>query len=80
MLTDEALIGCATALGLDFNRFTRELRPHVCAAGIREDVASGIDIGASGTLTFYINDRCHDAPYDLETLLLAIEDATRGRP
>ena len=79
VLTDEALIGYAMALGLDSNRFARELRQHVYAARIREDVTGGIDNGVSGTPTFYINDRWHDAPYDLETLLLAVGDATRGR-
>jgi protein-disulfide isomerase len=80
VLTDEALLGYATALGLDSNRFTCELRQHVYAARIREDVASGIDSGVNGTPTSYINDRCHNAPYDLETLLLAVEDTTRERP
>ena len=79
VLTDEALIGYATTLGLDSNRFARELREHLYAARVREDTASGIDSGVNGTPTFYINGARHDAPYDLETLLGAVSAAARGR-
>ena len=77
-LTDEAPIGYAKALGLDTTRFAHELRQHLYAARVREDVASGAQSGVNGTPTFYINGGCHDAPYDLETLLGAVA-AARGR-
>ena len=79
LLTDEALIGYAESLGLDAARFARELRQHLYAPRVREDVASGIDSGVNGTPTFYINGRRHDAPYDLETLLGVVNAALRGR-
>ena len=79
LLTDEALIGYAEALGLDTTRFARELRQHLYAQRVREDVAGGIESGVNGTPTFYINERRHDAPYDLDTLLGVVSAALRGR-
>jgi hypothetical protein len=37
------------------------------------------DDGVNGTPTFFINGRRHDASYDLETLLAALEDARATR-
>lgn len=78
LLTDEALVRYAETLGLDRTRFARELRQHSHAARVREDVASGIESGVNGTPTFYINGVRHDAPYDLDTLLGAVNAAARG--
>jgi len=78
-LTDEALVKYARALDLDTTRFAGELRRHHYAARVREDVASGIDSGVSGTPTFYIKGVRHDAPYNLETLLAAVSVAARNR-
>jgi protein-disulfide isomerase len=71
-LTDAALVRYAKALDLDTTRFADGLRQHQYAARVREDVAGGIRSGVNGTPTFYINGVRHDAPYDLETLLAAV--------
>ena len=78
-LTDEALIGYAKALGLDATRFAHELRQHLYAARVREDVAGGTHSAVNGTPTFYINGVRHDAPHDLETLLGAVSAAAAAR-
>jgi protein-disulfide isomerase len=34
----------------------------------------GVRSGVNGTPTFFINGRRHDGPFDLDSLLVAIED------
>ena len=46
------------------------------AGRVREDFMSGVRSGVNGTPTFFINGRRHDASYDLETLLAAIDAAS----
>lgn len=65
----------ASQLGLDLDRFNADLRDHRYADRVREDFMSGVRSGVNGTPTFFINGRRHEAPYDLETLLAALEDA-----
>jgi protein-disulfide isomerase len=77
LLTDDALFAYAESLDLDTTRFARELRQHIHAARVREDIAGGIESGVNGTPTFFINGVRHDAPYDLETLLRAVNAAAR---
>ena len=45
----------ASELGLDVERFERELAEHVHAARVREDFMSGVRSGVNGTPTFFIN-------------------------
>jgi len=66
----------ARHLGLDVAQFERALAEHTFDARIREDFLSGARSGVNGTPTFYINGRRHDASYDEETLLAAIERAS----
>src|SRR5205807_1889894 len=79
-LTDAALVGYAKALDLDTARFADDLRQHRYAPRVREDVAGGIQSGVDGTPTFYINGARHDASYDLETLLAAVNAAAAAGP
>ena len=73
---DEAhLLQYAVALQLDTDRFGHEMTEHMYANRVREDFLSGVRSGVNGTPTFFINGVRHDASYDLETLLAAIEDA-----
>ena len=65
----------AEQLGLDVDRFDRELAQHVYAARVHEDFMSGVRSGVNGTPTFYINGKRHDASYELDTLLAALERA-----
>ena len=72
-LRDPDLRGYAENLGLDLERFDRELVEHVHAARVREDFMSGVRSGVNGTPTFYINGVRHDDSYDAEVLLDALE-------
>lgn len=74
-LEDEDLRGYAEQLGLDVGAFDRELAEGVHLPRIHEDFMSGVRSGVNGTPTFYVNGGRHDAPYDLETLLDAIQRA-----
>jgi protein-disulfide isomerase len=74
-LGDDHLLGYAEQLGLDVERFGKELAEHVHARRVREDFMSGVRSGVNGTPTFYINGMRHDDSYELETLLAALEEA-----
>jgi protein-disulfide isomerase len=67
----------AEELGLDVDRFWEELRHHVHAARVAEDVASADASGVSGTPTFFINGRRHYGAYDIDTLTAAVRAARR---
>ena len=72
-LGGEDLVGYASALGLDESRFVGELTEHVHAARVRDDFMGGILSGVNGTPTFFINAGRHDGPFDLDSLLGAVE-------
>ena len=74
-LGDRDLLGYADQLGLDVDRFQRELADHVHAERVHEDFMSGVRSGVNGTPTFYIDGVRHDDSYDADTLLTALERA-----
>ena len=74
-LADDDLHAYAEELGLDVERFDKELAEHVHAARVREDFMGGVRSGVNGTPTFFINGVRHDDSYDAEVLLEAIERA-----
>ncbi|MDX6664489.1 MAG: hypothetical protein QOG68_695, partial [Solirubrobacteraceae bacterium] len=62
----------AEQLGLDVQRFTRDLQNHAGAARIADDV-DGADLSdVSGTPTFFINGQRHHGAYDIDTLSNAV--------
>jgi protein-disulfide isomerase len=65
----------AEELGLDVERFDRELAENVHAARVREDFMSGVRSGVNGTPTFYVDGNRHDGSYDLDSLVAALERA-----
>jgi NhaA family Na+:H+ antiporter len=67
------LLRHARAIGLDVDRFRRELEEHTYADRVREDFMSGVRSGVNGTPTFYINGIRYDGAWDFESLLEAIE-------
>src|SRR5213078_2272832 len=62
------LVGYAEQLGLDVERFARDLREHARTARVAEDVDSADLSGVSGTPTFFVNGRRHHGAYDIATL------------
>jgi protein-disulfide isomerase len=78
-LSDEDLVAHADALGLDVERFARELADGTHAPKVRQDFVSGVRSGVNGTPCFYINGvRYGDGQYDLGSLLGAIEAVLRA--
>jgi protein-disulfide isomerase len=76
-LEDEDLRRYAQQLGLDPERFERELAQHAHAHRVREDLRGGLKSGVRGTPTFFVNGLRHDGPNDLATLRAAVEEAAR---
>jgi protein-disulfide isomerase len=74
-LDDESLKGYAGEIGLEQDRFERDLQDGVYAPRVREDFVSGVRSGVNGTPTFFINGFRHDAPWELESLLAALQGA-----
>jgi Na+/H+ antiporter NhaA len=72
------LIEIARRLGLDLERFGVELREHLGAARVAEDVDSADLSGVSGTPTFFIDGKRHYGAYDIEALKRAV-NAARAR-
>jgi protein-disulfide isomerase len=76
-LEDEDLRRYAQELGLDLNRFERELTQLAPARRVREDLKGGLKSGVRGTPTFFVNGLRHDGPNDLGALWAAVAQAAR---
>lgn len=70
----EDLLQYAAALGIDDERFARELTERRYANRVREHFMSGVRSGVNGTPAFFINGVRHDGSYDFQSLLAAIND------
>jgi protein-disulfide isomerase len=67
----------AEQLGLDVERFRRDLHAHEHADRVLVDVAGADESGVSGTPTFFINGRRYYGVYDIDTLTEAVRAAKR---
>jgi protein-disulfide isomerase len=74
-LADRDLHDDASELGLDVDRFDKELAAHDYAERVHEDFMSGVRSGVNGTPTFYVNGVRHDDSYEMDVLLDALERA-----
>ena len=77
-LTKRDLLRYAAELGLDQALFAADLRDHVGAAHVAEDVDSADLSGVSGTPTFFVNGKRHYGAYDIGALSEAVR-AARAR-
>jgi Na+/H+ antiporter NhaA len=71
----EDLVGYANQLGLDLDRFTRDLAERRHAARVDRDVESADVSAVGGTPTFFINGRRHLGAYDIGTLSASVRAA-----
>jgi protein-disulfide isomerase len=69
------LVSYADQLGLDVERFAKDLQGQVGANRIAEDVEGADLSGVSGTPTFFINGRRHHGAYDIDHLSRAVRAA-----
>lgn len=67
----------AQALGLDIERFIRELNEGVYRERVRQDFRGGVRSGVNGTPTFFINGMRYDLPFDEVTLTAALQQVAR---
>ena len=74
-LDDSHLVTYAQHVGVNAQEFIAAMTERKYATRVRDDFQSGIMSGVNGTPTFYINGIRHDASWDTETLLAAIEAA-----
>jgi NhaA family Na+:H+ antiporter len=72
-LDQEHLLEHAAEIGLDLERFTRELEEGIHTERVAKDLQSGVKSGVSGTPTFFINGQRYDGPWDLASLKAEIE-------
>lgn len=69
----EDLVGHAADLGLDVERFLRDLGDHEIARRVAADMASAEASGARGTPTFFVGTRRHEGRFDARALIEALE-------
>ena len=74
-LRPAALIRYAEQIGLDRERFARDLRKHAGSGRVAEDVDSADLSSVSGTPTFFINGQRHYGAYDITALTAAVKSA-----
>ena len=77
-LQPKQLVAYAEQLGLDAERFRRELREGEHAGRVARDVESADLSGVAGTPTFFVNGARHHGAYDLQALKAAVK-AARAR-
>ncbi|WP_346429477.1 Na+/H+ antiporter NhaA [Streptomyces sp. WAC 01438] len=69
----EDTAGYAAELGLDVEKFLRDLDTEETAERVRADAASAEASGVRGAPTFFIGNRRHTGPYDAESLARELE-------
>jgi protein-disulfide isomerase len=74
-LTAKDLIRYGGEIGLDAERFMKDLRKHAGEGRVAEDQDSADLSSVSGTPTFFINGKRHYGAYDIETLSDAVRSA-----
>lgn len=71
-LERDDLIGYARQLGLDVERFTRELDEHAHVDRIRAERQAAIERGVAGTPAFFVDGEPYEGFYDAESLVDAL--------
>ncbi|TAK00950.1 MAG: hypothetical protein EPO39_15135 [Candidatus Manganitrophaceae bacterium] len=71
-LEDEDLLAYADAIGLDIDRFAREMSAGRYRKEVKGNFRKGIQDGVNGTPTIFINRLRYDGPRDYESMRAAI--------
>jgi protein-disulfide isomerase len=79
-LGDDDLRRHARKIGLDMERFEREMRQHIHERRVREDLASGSAGGVHGTPGLFINGHRYDGAGDRPSLVAALARAALSVP
>lgn len=78
-LDDEDLLSYARKLGLELERFRKELEEGTYSQRVRSDFRSGVRSGVNGTPTFFVNGERLDGPWNFGDLMATIERAATVR-
>ena len=78
-IDESALIGIAASLGLDMERFRRDLQDPVPRQRVAEDLADGRRNGVTGTPTIFIDGVRYDGAWDFHSMLEALEQPVGAR-
>jgi protein-disulfide isomerase len=73
-VTNDSLRRSAANLGLNLTRFDREFYDRIYSHHIDEDIQSGKNSGVKSTPTFFINSELYNGPWDLDSLLGALDE------
>jgi protein-disulfide isomerase len=73
-LGPQALTGYAKALGLDVERFVKDINAGAFTARIKHDFQTGLMSGVNGTPSLFINGERYDGERDAESLLDVLQD------
>ena len=74
-LDQGSLLVYAAEIGLDIDRFSRDIESDAVLDRIRRDMEGGIRSGVEGTPSFFINDVKYEGSWDYESLLAAATQA-----
>jgi protein-disulfide isomerase len=76
-LEDGHLLEYAKIVGLDTERFKKEISEHVYVPVINKSLKNGIKSGVEGTPTFFLNGVRYEDSWELETLFETIRSAIK---
>ena len=75
LLDEGNLAAFAEQLGLETERFARDLQNHAYHDRVRQDFSSGVRSGVNGTPAFFINGFRYDGSWELGPFLAALQEA-----
>jgi protein-disulfide isomerase len=76
-LGDELFVELSQTLGLPTEALSKAREEGTFEARVRADFSGGVRSGVNGTPTFFIDGQRHDGSFDFETLVSAINGATK---
>ena len=77
-LTPDSLVIYAEQLGLDRDRFVREVNNQTYAKRIKHDFQTGVMSGVNGTPSLFINGDRYDGDRDVRSLVEALKAVAKG--
>jgi len=78
-MTEADVFDMARSLGLDMDRFARDLDSEATCARVAEDLADGRRNGVTGTPTIFIDDVVYDGAWDFYSMLEALEQPVAAK-
>lgn len=77
-LDDADLRHYAQRIGLDLDRYDREMTSHAWADTVQQQFMGGVRSGVNGTPSFFINGARYDGSWDENSLVDALEQAAQS--